>query len=102
MQFPLTEAFTGKVDATPKVVNLARYRAPISVSLSPGSGNTSLCEYSLTPNAADPAVTAQWLPWPAGTVSIATTDSLLGPATALRFTRVSGVSLDTYNVVATV
>lgn len=102
MQFPLTEPFSGSVGATAVVVNLARYRAPISVALTPGSGNTSLCEYSLTPNAADPSVTAQWSAWPSGTVSIATTDSLLGPVQALRFTRVSGSSSDTYTVVATV
>lgn len=102
MQFPLTEPFTGTIAATPVVVNMSRYRAPCGVTLIPGSGNTSLCEYSLTPNAADPTVTANWRPWPAGTVSVATTDTLLGPVQALRFTRVSGASSDTYEVVATV
>jgi|GEM_PF-6435651 hypothetical protein len=88
------------VGDTPVTVNLSALQSPYTVTLIPGAGNTSQCEYSTTGNAAQSPATATWLPWRKGVVSVATGDVYYGKLTALRFTRVSGASLDTFEVVA--
>lgn len=71
---------------------------PITVSVFPGSGNTSLVEYSTSLNAAVTPGSANWLPWANGTVAAASNATFTGTCTALRFTRVTGASTDTFEV----
>ncbi len=55
---------------------------PINITAVPGSGTpagTMLVEYQT-------ASSGEWIEWPAGTVSVATTYLLTGPVYALRFT----------------
>lgn len=88
------------VTATAKVVDTSDFKAPITITAIPGSGNTSKVEFSTTPGAAVAPASATWQAWGSGTVSSTTTDVFIGRLTALRFTRVSGSSTDTYEVVA--
>ena len=87
-----TRSVTGTVTGTPVVLLVRTY--PASVTLIPGAGNTSLCEFSTTSENLTPV----WQPWPLGTVSAAANDSIIAPITALRFTRVTGSSTDRYEV----
>ena len=74
-----------------KVSVSAEVSAPIYVSRSivvtavPGSGGTMLVEASFSSVADVSAGTANWFPWDAGTVSVASVQALTG-ATAIRFT----------------
>jgi hypothetical protein len=88
------KSISGTVAGTPVVLPVRTY--PVSVTVIPGAGNTSLCEFSTTSENLTPV----WQPWPAGTVSATTNDAIISPITALRFTRVSGSSADTYEVVS--
>lgn len=85
-------SISGTVAGTPAELPIRTY--PVSVTLIPGAGNTSLCEFSTTSLSKTPV----WQPWPAGVVSVTTNDAIVAPITALRFTRVSGTSTDTYEV----
>ncbi len=86
-------------DANPITVDLSQARPPISVTLVPGSGNTSRWEYSITQGAAVMPGTAVWQAG-SGDVTALTADVLLGPVQAVRFTRVSGSASDAYEVMA--
>lgn len=96
----LYQSISGSVTGTPVVVDLSKNAAPYSVTLIPGSGNTSKVEYSVSPNAGTSPGSANWISWPSGTVSAITNDVYAGKLTALRFTRVSGSSTDTYEVMS--
>ncbi|HWO99178.1 MAG TPA: hypothetical protein VNL74_00920 [Methylococcus sp.] len=90
----------GYVAGSPVVINLEAVDPPLTITLIPGAGNTSRCEYSTTPGAAGDPGTAAWIAWPGDVVSTPTTDVVVGPVSALRFTRVSGSSQDSYEVLA--
>lgn len=89
----------GAVTTTAVVINMENLAAPISVTVIPGSGNTSKCEISTTRQASESPGSANWQSWTPGTVSAITTLFLQGKVTALRFTRVTGSSADQYEVV---
>lgn len=92
---------TGTVNSvSPKYVNLEAVKAPIGVAHIVGAGNISRWELSRTPGAAANPGSAHWFPSAAGDTSTSNEDVILGPITALRFTRVSGTATDTYEVVA--
>lgn len=95
---PSYQTVTGNVGATPAIIDVSSYNSPYTVTIIPGSGNTSKVEYSLTETAISNPSTANWLTWPAGSVSIPTNDIYNGKLKALRFTRVSGSSNDTFEV----
>ena len=52
----------------------------------PGSGGTLDIEFSTSPYANLEAGTATWEDWASGVITIRTTDSLVGPITAIRAT----------------
>ena len=89
---------SGTVGATPVVLDTFSIDAPVSITISPGSGNTSLIETSTTITAVSDPATAIWLEWPAGVVNADTRDVSFGKIVAIRFTRVTGASLDNYEV----
>ena len=70
----------------------------VTVTLIPGLGNTSLCEYSQDINAATNPDSSGWTAWKYGAVSIQATDTFIGKITALRFTRITGQSIDNFEV----
>ena len=93
-----TSYLSGTVGATPVIIDCFTITAPVSVTVIPGSGNTSSVETTTSMNAvADPS-NAVWLAWPSGTVNAATRNVSMGRLTAIRFTRVSGTSTDSYEV----
>ena len=81
-----------------KVSVNAEVSAPIYVSRSaviaavPGSGGTMLIEASFSQVADVAAGTANWFPWDAGSVSVATVQALNG-ATAIRFTAAAAAGI---------
>lgn len=85
---------------TAKIVPLTGFNAPISVAAYPGSGCTMSVEISLTENAAGDPANAKWIAWSKGTVSEDSLEVLLGPVTALRFTRVSGTNSCSADIVS--
>lgn len=89
-----TKSINGIVAGTPVVLPIRSY--PVSVTVIPGAGNTSLCEFSTTTE----GVTPVWQAWPSGTVSAITSDSIISPITALRFSRVTGSNNDKFEVVS--
>ncbi len=70
----------------------------VSVGVFPAAGATGLVELSLSPRSEVEAGAGRWLPWPAGNVTTATLDALVGPATAVRLTATGGAV--TWEVVA--
>lgn len=62
----------------------------ITVGLIPKTVGTGKVQYTLDSNAAIDASTADWIDWPAGSVSVATVDSLIAPVTAVRCVISSG------------
>lgn len=66
---------------TPVVLDVKGFPFPLTVTVIP-TGSV-LVEYSTTPTA---PTTAVWQAWPAGTVSATTSDALISPVAALRFT----------------
>lgn len=84
---------TGVVQSAPVVVGVNTY--PVTITLIPGAGNTSLCEFTTSNLSGVPV----WQQWPEGVVSSITCDGVDFPIKGLRFTRVSGSSNDTYEVV---
>lgn len=85
------------VVGTPVLVDAMAWPYPLTVSAVPGSGGTLAVEYSLTPGAAAGG-TANWIAWPAGTVSAQTVDTLVSAVSALRFT--AATSTATYELAA--
>lgn len=65
---------------------IAPYRLPVTVTAVPGSGGSMLVQYTTSAWADVCAETATWLSWPAGTVYATTTDTIVGPITAIRAT----------------
>lgn len=78
------------VASDPVVVDLEGSNAPISVGVYPGTGCSVKVEFSLTYKAGSDPANAEWFDWAKGTISSKDCDVLIGPVTALRFTRVSG------------
>jgi hypothetical protein len=77
--------------------------APFSVAITPGSGNTSKCEFTLTPGAvamiaAGNGASVNWQPWSLGTVAVPSSSTFNSPCDALRFTVVSGTSNDVVEI----
>lgn len=72
--------------AAPTYVDVRGFPFPLSVTAVPGGGGTMAVAYSTTPNAAGSPGTANWIDWPGGAVAATTSDSLLSPVAALRFT----------------
>lgn len=78
------------VAAQPVVADLEGFGAPISVGVYPGTACSMKVEFSLTNKAGSDPDDAEWFDWAKGTVSSKDSDVLIGPVTALRFTRVTG------------
>jgi hypothetical protein len=74
------------VVGTPKYEDVQGFPFPLTVTAIPGDGGTMAVAYSTTPNAAGSTGTATWIDWPSGAVATTTSDSLLSPVAALRFT----------------
>ena len=74
-----------------KIITVSRIDPPFTITLSPGSGNVSSCEIKSG---------GKWFAWPAGDVSEPMRDVQYGHIEEVKFTRVSGSSDDTYEVVA--
>ena len=96
------------IPGTPLVVsrlnlNGAFPPAPFSVAIFPGSGNTSKCEFTLTPGAvaliaAGNGAQVNWQPWSLGTVATPSSTTFNSPCEALRFTVVTGSSNDAVEI----
>lgn len=72
--------------ATPVYEDTQGFPFPLTVTAIPGGGGTMAVAYSTTPNAAGNPGSATWIDWPSGAVAANTSDSLLSPVAALRFT----------------
>lgn len=94
-----TNQITGTVTATPVIVKTRNLTFPLTVTVVPGAAGTSKVEFTTSTEAEVDAATAVWQTWPSGTVAATTSDSLVSPVTALRFTRVTGANPDKYEVV---
>lgn len=70
----------------PVVLILPPVARQASVAAFPGGGGSLLVEYSLSSEAAVVGGTGRWLPWPSGTVTTGTADTLISQAMALRIT----------------
>lgn len=80
------------VVGTPQIIGLSNVPAPVTLSAQPGVGGSMLVEYSTSPEATtSPNDTAKtfWQAWPAGTVSVAKTDGVTSPLTAVRATAIT-------------
>jgi hypothetical protein len=87
------------VNATPVVLDLTGYLAPLHVGVTPGAGSSLSVEYSLTDKAGVNPSSATWFPWSPGTVSSPAVSIIGGAVTALRVTRASGSSQSLVDVV---
>ena len=91
------------VTATALVIPVNNGNAPngnnVTVSVIPGSGNTSLVEFSTSIDAVINSGAANWQQWGGGTVSAASCYTFFGKMTALRLSRVSGSSTDVFEVI---
>jgi hypothetical protein len=85
-QVPVKFKSNTVVVGTPVYVDVQSYPFPLTVTAIPGGGGTLAVAYSTTPNAAGTTGTATWIDWPSGAVAATTSDSLLSPVSALRFT----------------
>lgn len=83
------ENFTVAAGAT-AYRDITSYGVPLSVSVYPTGGGTMTVSYSTTIGAAALAGSANWQPWPAGSVTAANTQVLLGPVSALCFVAATG------------
>ena len=72
--------------ATPVYLDVQGFPFPLTVTGLPAGGGTINVAYSTTPNAAGQTGSASWIDWPAGAVSVNTSDALISPVAALRFT----------------
>lgn len=70
----------------PLVLPVLGMPTPITVRAIPGAGGTLAVEYSCTDTAVSSPGTASWTAWPAGSVSAATSDSIVSPVVAIRVT----------------
>ena len=89
---------TGNFSTAPAVVEAPPPGSTVVVI--PGIGNTSLCEWSDSENALTNPNLATWVPWSKGIVSSSTGDVVDAKVRALRFSRVSGSSVDSYEIYA--
>lgn len=86
--------------ATAAVVDMRGAACPCTVWVRPAAGNTLRVEYAVEDAAVTTPANVQWFPWPNGDVNVASTGVLDSPVTALRFTRVGGLSdTNSYGVV---
>ncbi|WP_367026629.1 hypothetical protein ABZN20_02195 [Methylococcus sp. ANG] len=77
-------------DAAPRVVDLSRQLPPIKVAIAHGAGNVERVET---------LEAGEWIPWALGDITAASAlDVLLRRVAAIRFTRVSGSSPFSYEV----
>ena len=94
----------GTVSATPVILSMpmgdGKEWSTITVTVIPGAGNTSLCEFSTSSQADIETGAATWQAWPSGTVAVTTNDYTRSKVSGLRFTRVTGVSDDHYEVIS--
>lgn len=85
---PLADGSTAVTSSDPIVIDVAG-AAPLNVWVSPSSATVSV-EYSTDGG-------NSYSDWPAGDVTVATSDTLIYPVSAIRVTKVSGTSF-TYGV----
>lgn len=78
--------------AAPVYEDVQGFPFPLTITAVPGAGSLSVA-YSTTPNAASNPGAATWINWPAGTVTAATSDALVAPVAALRFTAATAVGV---------
>jgi len=78
-------------DANPITVDLSQARPPIKVAIAHGSGNVERVET---------LEAGVWQSWALGDVSVDSVDILDSPTMSIRFTRVSGASPFSYEVMA--
>ena len=71
---------------TPTVVDALGMPTTVTVTAIPGASGTLAVETSTTPTAVSNPGAATWRAWPAGTVSVGTSDILDGPVRAIRAT----------------
>lgn len=69
---------------TPRYVDMLPFGYPATVTAIPGGGGSLAISYSTTPGAASLGASATWIAWPSGTVTAATSNSLISPITGLR------------------
>lgn len=72
--------------AAPVYEDTQSFPFPLTVTAIPAGGGSIAVAYSTTPNAAGNTAGATWINWPSGTVLATTSDALLSPVAALRFT----------------
>mgnify|MGYP003528918618 CR=1 FL=1 len=70
----------------PFVIDVMSYSCPITVTIAPDSSGSVVVETSTTPYAAGQSGAATWVERPGGAVTVATTDAVMAPISALRFT----------------
>ncbi len=97
-QIPTTFNSYSVTTATPVYVDVHGSAFPMTVTAIPGASGSLSVFYSTTNGAAQNPGSANWLAWTAGTVSANTTDGLLAPVCALKFT--AATSTGTVEVVS--
>lgn len=80
---------------SPVVIDTKMFPFPLTITAIPAGGSLTVA-YSTTPGAAGSPGTAVWTNWPAGTVTANTTDALISPVAAIRFT--AATATGTYEV----
>lgn len=71
---------------SPRVIGVFGMRLPITVRGEPGASGSLVVEYSCTDTALSSPGTASWSNWPSGTITAASTDSIVSPVVAIRVT----------------
>lgn len=74
------------VVGTPVVVDMLPFDFECTVTACPAATGSMLVEYSTTPRAAGNPAAANWMNWPAGSVTANTSDTVDSPITAVRAT----------------
>jgi hypothetical protein len=77
---------TVTVAASPVYINMQGHSVPATVTAAPAGGGSLAIAYSTTPTAASNPGAAVWVNWTAGTVSSATSQTLISPVVAIRAT----------------
>lgn len=77
-------ATTVTVAASPVYIEMTSMPFPTTIAAIPGASGTLAVAYSCTPTAISDPGAANWINWPSGTVSAATSDTLISPIVALR------------------
>jgi hypothetical protein len=62
----------------------------VTVGLSPVSAGTGKVQFTIDPLSAVTADAAEWQDWPAGSISVITTDAIISPVTAVKAVVTSG------------